>query len=206
MAARARTTPVNDSAVPNTMPSATPLRSSRLKATPSVTSSNSIPGNTTARRNGGSRSPLAAPTRWAISFSALTISSVAPEMKTKTDVMSAAPRGGRQRPGHQVRVRGPRAVGGAHRLGHQPVVGGEVADRVGPGGVAGERERLAPAAAEVELAAVAAAARLRHPVGAAEAPEQRRLVPDPGQGVLAHAGPGQRQVLRRRARRGLPGP
>src|SRR3954452_2305496 len=154
IAARARTTPVNVSAVPNTMPSATPLRSSRLNATPSVTSSNSIPVNTIASRNSGSRRPLAAPTRWAISFSALTISRVAPGMKTKTDVISAPPRGGRQRAGHQVRVRRPGRVGGPHRLGHQPVVGGEVADRIGPGGVAGELERLAPAAAEVQLAAV----------------------------------------------------
>ena len=51
-----------------------------------------------------------------------------------------------------LRVRGP------HRLGHERVVGGQVADRVGAGGVAGELERLAAAPAEVQLAAVAAPA------------------------------------------------
>src|SRR4051794_18052456 len=185
------------------MPSATPLRSSMFSATPSVMSSNSIPVKTIASRNSGIRRPLAAPTRWAISFSALTISSVAPETKTKTEVMSSAPRGGREGAGRQALVPR-RLVGRAHRLGHEPVVGSEVADRVGPGGVAGELERLAPAAAEVELAAVAAPARFGHPVRAAEGPEQRRLVPDPGQRVLAHARPGQRQVLRRRARQDVP--
>src|SRR4051812_40635624 len=172
------------------MPSATPLGSSRLSATPSVTSSNSIPVNTIASRNSGSRRPLAAPTRWPISFSALTISSVAPEMKTKTEVISAAPRGGRQRPGHQVRVRGPRAVGGAHRLGHQPVVGGEVADRVGPGGVAGERERLAPAAAEVELAAGGGGGGRRAPIGAGGEPGRRGRRPERGQRGVGPARPG----------------
>lgn len=62
--------------------SATPLSPSRFSATPSVMSSNSIPVKLTASRNSGILRLLAAPTRWAISlFSALTITSVAPEMK-----------------------------------------------------------------------------------------------------------------------------
>src|SRR5699024_9828669 len=42
-------------------------------------------------------------------------------------------------------------VGGSHRVGHDLVVGREVADRVGARRVAGERERLAAAAPEVDL-------------------------------------------------------
>src|ERR1700761_3932960 len=86
------------------------------------------------------------------------------------------------RPGdeHHVRLRG-RLVGLAHRRGHDLVIGGELADRVGPRRVAGELERLAAAAAEVELAAVAAPAGIGHPVRAPEGLEDRGLVPDPGQ-------------------------
>ena len=48
-----------------------------------------------------------------------------------------------------------------------------LADRVGRRGVAGKRHRLAAAAAEVDLAPLAAAAGLLHPVGAAERLERR---------------------------------
>src|SRR5919199_45692 len=128
--------------------------------------------------------------------------SAVPETKTNTEVMSwgpssrraegggvgrrspAAPGGGVSPRDQHVRTGRRPLVGGGHRLGHQPVVGREVADRVGAGGVAGELEGLAPAAAEVELAAVAAAAGLGHPVGPAEALEQRGPLPDPRPGVL----------------------
>src|SRR5919197_3477392 len=62
-----------------------------------------------------------------------------------------------------------------------------MAYRIGAGGVAGELERLAAAPAEVDLAAGAASARIRHPVRPAETLEERRFRPDPRQGVLAHA-------------------
>ena len=53
-------------------------------------------------------------------------------------------------------------------------------------GVAGEREGLAAAAAEIELATRAARARLLHPRGAAERIEGRRVRPDIGERMLAH--------------------
>jgi hypothetical protein len=62
-AAIASTTPVIESAVPNTTPRATPSRSSRLSATPRKTSSNSMPVKMIASRNTDTRSPLAIPTR-----------------------------------------------------------------------------------------------------------------------------------------------
>ena len=80
------------------------------------------------------------------------------------------------------------------------MIGREMTDRIGAGGIAGELEGLAAAAAEVELAPVAAPAGVRHPVRPAEALEEGRLAPDPGQGVLAHAGPRQRQGVSGRAR------
>src|SRR5882757_5218671 len=89
-------------------------------------------------------------------------------------------------------------VGRAHGLLHQLVVRGQMTYRVGAGRVAGELERLAPAATEVDLTAVAAPARVRHPVRAPETLEQRRLRPDPGQGLLPDARAGQRQRLRGR--------
>src|SRR5262249_60948027 len=64
--------------------------------------------------------------------------------------------------------------------------GRELADRVGSRGVAGEREGLAAAAAEILLAAWAARARLLHPGGAAEGIEGRRVRPDVGERVLAY--------------------
>ena len=62
----------------------------------------------------------------------------------------------------------------------------EMADRVGRAGVTGERERLAAAAAEIDLAPRTACARLLHPGGSAEGIEGRRIRPDVGQRVLAH--------------------
>src|SRR5205807_1545143 len=75
----------------------------------------------------------------------------------------------RQRAGGPLRL--------AERLRDAVVQGRQVADRVGGRGVAGEQEGLAAAAAEVRLAARAAPAGLRHPAGAAEAAEDRRLEP-----------------------------
>ena len=66
-----------------------------------------------------------------------------------------------------------RAAGRPDRGGHELVIGGQLAYRVGPGRVAGELERLAAAAAEVEFAAVTAPAGIGHPVGAAEGLEDR---------------------------------
>src|SRR5574341_2245605 len=88
-------------------------------------------------------------------------------------------------PGDEWRLARPlRLVGGPNRVGDDPVIRREVADRVGPGGIAGELERLAAAPAEVQFAAVAATARLRHPVRPAEALEEGRPLPDPRQRVL----------------------
>src|SRR5580704_9319327 len=62
----------------------------------------------------------------------------------------------------------------------------EMADRVGRAGVTGERERLAAAAAEIDLAPRTACARLLHPGGSAEGIEGRRIRPDVGERVLAY--------------------
>src|SRR5262249_40995498 len=86
---------------------------------------------------------------------------------------------------------------------HAPVDGGSVASQgrefcavgrvgrkmthgIGCTGVAGEREGLAAAAAEIELSPRAARARLLHPCGAAEGIEGRRVCPDIGERMLAH--------------------
>jgi hypothetical protein len=63
-------------------------------------------------------------------------------------------------------------VGSPYRFGHDPVIGGEVADRVGACGIAGELECLAAAPAEVEFAAGAASARIWHPICSAKALEE----------------------------------
>ena len=64
----------------------------------------------------------------------------------------------------------------------------EMADRVGRAGVTGERERLAAAAAEIDLAPRTACARLLHPGGSAEGIEGRRIrYQDVGQRVLAQS-------------------
>src|SRR5216683_5657150 len=57
------------------------------------------------------------------------------------------------------------------RLDQAAALGGEMADRVGGRRVAGQREGLAAAAAPIDLAALAGAAGLEHPIGAAEAVE-----------------------------------
>src|SRR5262245_60794591 len=72
------------------------------------------------------------------------------------------------------------------QLGHPAVVGRQVADRVGGPGIAGEQERLAAAAAEILVAPRAAAARLAHPVDAAEGAEGRGVAPDIGERMVAH--------------------
>src|SRR5262249_12417554 len=61
------------------------------------------------------------------------------------------------------------------------MLGREMAHRIGGAGVAGEREGLAAAAAEVLVAARAACARLLQPVGPAEGAERGRGGPDVGE-------------------------
>jgi hypothetical protein len=72
-------------------------------------------------------------------------------------------------------------VGGIDDRADQVVVGRQLAHRVGPGGVTGELEGLAPAAAEVDLFARAAAAWLRHPPRSPEPGERRGVLPDRSQ-------------------------
>ena len=71
IAPSASTTPVNETAVPSTRPSATSSSPSRLSATPSTMSSNSMPVKMIASRNTEIFSPRDALTRKPISFSAL---------------------------------------------------------------------------------------------------------------------------------------
>ena len=52
--------------------------------------------------------------------------------------------------------------------------------------VPGEQKGLTTASAEIFRAAIATAARLRHPLFTAESLERRRLLPDPFQCLLAH--------------------
>ena len=66
------------------------------------------------------------------------------------------------------------------------VAGREMADRVGRSGVTRQRERLAAATAEIDLAPRAACARLLHPGASAECVEGWRIRPDGGERVLAH--------------------
>src|SRR6185437_789973 len=68
----------------------------------------------------------------------------------------------------------------------QRAIGRERANGIRPSRVARERERLAPAAAEVDVFARAAAARLPHPLVAAVCAKGARIVPDPLNAVLAH--------------------
>ena len=58
------------------------------------------------------------------------------------------------------------------------MIGSEMTHRIGCAGIAGEGEGLAAAAAEIELAARAACARLLHPCGAAEGIESWGIRPD----------------------------
>src|SRR5580692_9620843 len=62
----------------------------------------------------------------------------------------------------------------------------KMAGRIGGGGVAGERKGLAAAAAEIDIAPVAALARFFHPRRAAKSVERRRIFPDIGERMLAH--------------------
>src|SRR5438552_1592559 len=73
-----------------------------------------------------------------------------------------------------------------------------MANRIGGAGIAGKEERLAAAAAEVQLAALTAPARLGHPVSAAEALEYRRGKPDIRQRGLSNVGKLQARNLPRR--------
>src|SRR5262249_5638129 len=66
-------------------------------------------------------------------------------------------------------------------FGDPGMAGSEVTHGVGCFGVAGEREGLAAAAAEIEFAPRAARARLLHPCAAAESIEGRRVRPDIGE-------------------------
>src|SRR6516162_6721963 len=71
-------------------------------------------------------------------------------------------------------------------FGEAGMVGSEVTNRIGCSDVAGEREGLAAAAAEIELPTRTARARLLHPRAAAEGVEGRRVCPDIGERTLAH--------------------
>src|SRR5947209_1445613 len=62
----------------------------------------------------------------------------------------------------------------------------EMAHRISRVRIAGDGEGLAAAAAEVLIALGARAARLLHPVEAAECHEGGRVVPDIGERMLAH--------------------
>src|SRR5262249_17334114 len=61
--------------------------------------------------------------------------------------------------------------------GHPPVVGSEMAHRIGCARITRERKGLAAAAAEVKLTTWAACARLLHPSGAPEGIEGGRISP-----------------------------
>ena len=84
---------------------------------------------------------------------------------------------------HELRNLAPRFTDGHFQ--HLPMWR-EFAGRVGRVGIPGQGERLAAAAAPVDLPAVAAAARLGHPVGAPEPVERARVLPDPGERALGH--------------------
>src|SRR3978361_1085430 len=58
------------------------------------------------------------------------------------------------------------------------------AGRVGIAGVAGQRERLAAAAAEIDLLEFATPDRVRHPACAAITVEGFRILPDPGDRMI----------------------
>src|SRR6266542_1364388 len=73
----------------------------------------------------------------------------------------------------------------------------KMADRVGGGGVAGQEEGLAAAAAEVDLAPLTASARLGHPVRAAKAPEHRGVEPDAFERGIPDVGERQARDLAR---------
>src|SRR5690242_5882743 len=76
-----------------------------------------------------------------------------------------------------VLVRGGLALGGLEYL---LVPRRQRAGRIGVAGIAGQRKGLAAAAAEIDLAELAAFARLGHPAGAAIAVEGLGVLPDPG--------------------------
>src|SRR3954465_8246096 len=83
---------------------------------------------------------------------------------------------------------------------------GQVAYRIGGRGVAGERESLAPAAAEILFAARAACAWFFHPGGAAEGIESGGIDPDIGERMLAYVPEFQvRDAFRRVAWKDLAG-
>src|SRR4051794_4065244 len=65
-------------------------------------------------------------------------------------------------------------------------VGRQMANRIGRGGVLRDEKRLAAATPKVNLPAITASAGLRHPVGAAECIERRRVHPDVTQARLKH--------------------
>src|SRR5207247_4589534 len=75
---------------------------------------------------------------------------------------------------------------GFARLLDQPVIGRETARGIGGGRIPGEKKGLAATAPEVELAAVAAPARLGHPAEAAEGREARGVAPDLLERTLSH--------------------
>src|SRR5215470_15427423 len=72
------------------------------------------------------------------------------------------------------------------KLDHAVVMRRQVTHRIGRPRVAGDGKGLTAAAAEIDVAPLAARARLRQPVGAAERVEGRRVLPDLGQRMIAH--------------------
>ena len=83
-------------------------------------------------------------------------------------------------------VRARIAAPNRRKSGELAMIGREVAHGIGCASVTGEREGLATAAAEIQLATRAASAWLLHPCGAAKGVEGRGVRPDVGERMLAH--------------------
>ena len=89
-----------------------------------------------------------------------------------------------------------RRIAVEHRVDDR-AIGGERTHRIRTRRIARERESLTAAAAEIDVLARTAAARLLHPLVAAEGAEGARLLPDPADAVLAHVVEAERRDLRR---------
>src|SRR3569833_274625 len=77
-------------------------------------------------------------------------------------------------------------VGGCDRIGKQEKMWRQITHRIGIGGIAGKEVRLAAAAPEIARFLRATAARLLHPLVAAEAIESLRVIPDRSHRLRAH--------------------
>src|SRR5882757_2127849 len=73
-----------------------------------------------------------------------------------------------------------------YRFEHQVMIRRSIACRIGMRGVAGQCERLAPAATPVDLSLIAGPARLRHPGSAPEPRECRRIIPNRAERLIEH--------------------